>query len=192
MRRRGVDAGIDAGIDAAVYRSCCLNDANSIDENRTNAKCCSLSNRGNTVRGSAKVVEISMALHGTCVTHSIRTPSALHPHSIRTPSASALHPHPYSIRIRTSSAGPLPLKNCIALLLSTNCLANMRPPVNALLRKWHDKLSLSRQSPPSWYRGRLREELLERRNASCHMLKLSETADVFFTIIRARYNGFPI
>jgi hypothetical protein len=76
--------------------------------------------------------------------------------------------------------------------MSTNRPGNMRSLVNALLRKWHDKLSLSRHSPPSWYRDRLREELLERRNATCPMLKLSETADVFFTIIRARYDGFPI
>jgi hypothetical protein len=53
-------------------------------------------------------------------------------------------------------------------------------------------LGLSRQSPPSWYRDRLREELRERRMAETPWQKLSETSDVFFSISRARYDGFPI
>ena len=61
-----------------------------------------------------------------------------------------------------------------------------------LLRRWHGMLGLSRQSPKSWYRDRLREELRERRAASTPLQKLSETSDVFFSIIRARYDGFPV
>jgi hypothetical protein len=79
-----------------------------------------------------------------------------------------------------------------AVLHSTKRQNNMPSPVNALLRRWHGKLGLSRQSPPSWYRDRLREELLERRNAKTSWQKLSETSDVFFAISRARYDGFPV
>lgn len=68
----------------------------------------------------------------------------------------------------------------------------MPSPVNAFLRCWHARLGLPRQSPPSWYRDRLREELLERRTAKTSLQKLSETSDVFFAISRARYDGFPV
>lgn len=63
---------------------------------------------------------------------------------------------------------------------------------DALLRRWHRMLGLSRQSPPSWYRDRLREELQERRAAETILERLSETSDVFFTISRAQYDGFSI
>jgi hypothetical protein len=53
-------------------------------------------------------------------------------------------------------------------------------------------LGLSRQSPPSWYRDRLQEELRERRIAETFWQKLGETSDVFFAISRARYDGFPV
>lgn len=69
---------------------------------------------------------------------------------------------------------------------------SMRSPVNTLLKSWYGRLGLLHQSPPSWYRDRLREELLERRTAKTSWRKLSETSDVFFTISRARYDGFPI
>jgi hypothetical protein len=52
-------------------------------------------------------------------------------------------------------------------------------------------LGLSRQSQ-SGCRDRLREELHELRNATTPSLKLSETPDVIFSIVRARYDGFPI
>lgn len=68
----------------------------------------------------------------------------------------------------------------------------MRLTVDALLRRWHGMLGLSRQSPPSWYRDRLREELRERRTAKTPLQKLSETSDVIFSISRARYDGFPV
>jgi len=68
----------------------------------------------------------------------------------------------------------------------------MRPTVDVLLRRWHGMLGLSRQSPPSWYRDRLREELQERRIAKTPWQKLSETSDVFFSISRAQYDGFPV
>jgi hypothetical protein len=61
-----------------------------------------------------------------------------------------------------------------------------------LLRRWHRMLGLSRQSPRSWYRDRLREELVERRAANTPLQKLSKTSDVFFSISRARCDGFPI
>ena len=53
-------------------------------------------------------------------------------------------------------------------------------------------LNLSRQSPSSWYRDRLREELLEHRVARTPLQKLSEASDVFFSISRAQYDGFPV
>lgn len=69
------------------------------------------------------------------------------------------------------------------------------PPTNAteaLLFRWHRLLGLARQSPPSWYRDRLREELCERRAATTLCGRLSETSDVLFSISRARYDGHPI
>ncbi|KAJ3863985.1 uracil phosphoribosyltransferase-domain-containing protein [Lentinula novae-zelandiae] len=53
-------------------------------------------------------------------------------------------------------------------------------------------LGLQRQSPPSWYKDRVREELHERRAATTSLQKLSETSDVFFAIIRANYDGFAV
>ncbi|KAK6498287.1 hypothetical protein TWF506_004526 [Arthrobotrys conoides] len=68
----------------------------------------------------------------------------------------------------------------------------MRPTIEALLKRWHRMLGLARQSPPSWYRDRVREELRERRAARTRLQRLSETSDVFFSISRARYDGFPV
>lgn len=68
----------------------------------------------------------------------------------------------------------------------------MRPTATRLLRRWHEMLGLSRQSPPSWYRDRIREELWERRNATTRWRKLSETSDVLFSISRAHHDGFPV
>ena len=68
----------------------------------------------------------------------------------------------------------------------------MRPTGAALLKRWHGMLNLSRQSPSSWYRDRLREELQEHRVAKTSWQKLSEASDVFFSISRARYDGFPV
>ncbi|KFY67434.1 hypothetical protein V496_01625 [Pseudogymnoascus sp. VKM F-4515 (FW-2607)] len=67
----------------------------------------------------------------------------------------------------------------------------MRPTCEAVLGRWHRMLGLPRQSPP-WYRDRLREELQERRTANTPWQKLSEASDVFFSISRARYDGFPV
>ena len=53
-------------------------------------------------------------------------------------------------------------------------------------------LRLAQQSPPSWYRNRIREELRERRAAHTAWQKLSETSDVFFSILRAQHDGYPI
>ena len=61
-----------------------------------------------------------------------------------------------------------------------------------ILRVWHRFLGLNRQTSLIWHRDRLREELRERREAPNLLLKLSETADVFFSISRAKYDGFAI
>ncbi|KAK6512646.1 hypothetical protein TWF481_001527 [Arthrobotrys musiformis] len=71
-------------------------------------------------------------------------------------------------------------------------LPKMRFTTDNILKPWFKMLGLSRQSPPTWYRDRIREELLERRVAKTRLHKLSETSDVFFAISRARYDGFPI
>ena len=68
----------------------------------------------------------------------------------------------------------------------------MRSIGDALLRRWHRMLGLPRQSPPSWYRDRLQEELEECRLAVTPIERLSETSDVYFATIRARYDGFPV
>lgn len=60
------------------------------------------------------------------------------------------------------------------------------------LRRWHRMLGLSPKYPRSWHRDRLREELRERRVATTALQKLSETSDVFFSISRARCDGFHI
>ena len=62
----------------------------------------------------------------------------------------------------------------------------------SFLRWWLQRLNLPKQSPPAWYRDRLREELKERRAATTSLRRLSETADVYFTCSRAEYDGFPL
>ncbi|KAF8878148.1 hypothetical protein CPB85DRAFT_189020 [Mucidula mucida] len=64
--------------------------------------------------------------------------------------------------------------------------------LDSFLRRWHRMLGLRIQSPPSWYKDRVREELRERRTATTRIHTLSETSDVFFSILRARYDGFPV
>jgi hypothetical protein len=61
-----------------------------------------------------------------------------------------------------------------------------------LISKWLTHLNLARQTPQAWHRARLREELLERRRAVTPLARLSESSDVFFTLHRARHDGFPI
>ena len=68
----------------------------------------------------------------------------------------------------------------------------MRPTGYVLLRRWHTVLGLSRHSPQSWYRDRIREELRERRTADTLWQKLSEASDVFFSISRAQHDGYPV
>ncbi|KAF2844497.1 hypothetical protein T440DRAFT_494065 [Plenodomus tracheiphilus IPT5] len=48
-----------------------------------------------------------------------------------------------------------------------------------ILHRWIGVLKLAQQSPPSWYRSRLREELQERRIANPGWQRLSESSDVF-------------
>jgi hypothetical protein len=68
----------------------------------------------------------------------------------------------------------------------------MNTTIELLLRRWHQFLNLPRQTPPSWYRHRLYEELRERKAAKRFRSRLSETSDVFFSISRAKYDGFPV
>ncbi|TLD08141.1 hypothetical protein PspLS_11961 [Pyricularia sp. CBS 133598] len=60
---------------------------------------------------------------------------------------------------------------------------------DTLLRQWHALLALPRQPSAAWQRARLHEELAERRAAATRISQLSETADVVFTISRARHDG---
>ncbi|KAH7304155.1 hypothetical protein B0I35DRAFT_445593 [Stachybotrys elegans] len=64
----------------------------------------------------------------------------------------------------------------------------MRSTPQRLLLRWHGLLQLPRQTH-SWYRARLQEEIRERRLATTRWEKLSETADVFYTISRAHSDG---
>ncbi|OKL62234.1 hypothetical protein UA08_02343 [Talaromyces atroroseus] len=74
------------------------------------------------------------------------------------------------------------------------------PPVHLIPRSSGQNLRLSEvnkrikycQSQASWHQCRLREELQERRRAEAGWPKLSETADVLFSIKRAQYDGFPL
>jgi hypothetical protein len=59
-------------------------------------------------------------------------------------------------------------------------------------RWWIARLRLARQAPPTWYRDRLREELRERYAARTAWETLSETSDVYFTILRAQHDGCPV
>ena len=68
----------------------------------------------------------------------------------------------------------------------------MRSIGDTMVLRWYRMLRLPRQSPPSWYRDRLREELQERRTAETPLRKLSETSDVLFSSIRAQHDGFPV
>jgi hypothetical protein len=68
----------------------------------------------------------------------------------------------------------------------------MKPKCRALLSRWHAMLGLTRQETRSWHQDRVKEELMERRAAKTPLQKLSETSDVFFSLLRARYDGFPI
>lgn len=60
-----------------------------------------------------------------------------------------------------------------------------------VLTKWHGILNL-RRYPPSFHRARLAEELLEQREATTYISRLSETSDVLFTTSRARHQGSPV
>lgn len=68
----------------------------------------------------------------------------------------------------------------------------MHEKLDPFLRRWYNMLRLAKHSPPSWYQDRLRDELLELQQAVTRIDKLSETSDVFFASIRARYDGFSV
>lgn len=63
--------------------------------------------------------------------------------------------------------------------------------MSSFLTRWHRMLALPRKSS-AWHHERLQEELEERRLAISRVEKISETADVIFTISRAHHEGFPI
>jgi hypothetical protein len=69
---------------------------------------------------------------------------------------------------------------------------NVHSTIENILRLWHRRLALTRQTKSSWHRDRLREELKERRHAGSYWKRLSETSDVLFSISRARHDGHPI
>jgi hypothetical protein len=79
---------------------------------------------------------------------------------------------PWAVLIRTAKASDL----------------SMRSTVQNILLRWHRFLRLP-QHPRSWYKDRLREEICERRLARTTLEKLSETADVFYVLSRAQYDG---
>ncbi|KAI0401089.1 hypothetical protein F4802DRAFT_601363 [Xylaria palmicola] len=60
------------------------------------------------------------------------------------------------------------------------------------LCQWHRILNLPTQSPPSWYSDRYHEELEELEDAKSRLEKISEESDVFFTLSRAKYDGYPV
>jgi hypothetical protein len=59
---------------------------------------------------------------------------------------------------------------------------------DAFAQWWLCRLRLQRQSSVSWHRDRIREELLERRQARHALLILSETCDILFSFARARHD----
>ncbi len=61
-----------------------------------------------------------------------------------------------------------------------------------LRHRWHTVFGLPRKTLRPWHRARIREEFQERSEARSCLLRLSETADVVFSISRARHDGFPI
>lgn len=67
----------------------------------------------------------------------------------------------------------------------------MRPSL-VVLHRWIAMLRLAQQSPSSWYRSRLREELQERRIANPGWQRLSESSDVLFSILRAQHDGHSV
>lgn len=79
----------------------------------------------------------------------------------------------------------------IVFLTIPNSPQLMRSMMQRLLLRWHGFLHLPRH-PQRWYRDRLREEIRERRLAITPCQKLSETADVFYIISRAQYDGYRL
>ncbi|KAH7107905.1 hypothetical protein BKA62DRAFT_206 [Auriculariales sp. MPI-PUGE-AT-0066] len=60
------------------------------------------------------------------------------------------------------------------------------------LQRWCTLLGLQRQTPASWHRARVREELAERHAARSTLERLSETSDVLFALARATHDGYPL
>ncbi|KAL4964408.1 uncharacterized protein BDV14DRAFT_200934 [Aspergillus stella-maris] len=60
------------------------------------------------------------------------------------------------------------------------------------LRTWHAHLSLPRISNRTWHLARLSEELAERAAANTRLSRLSETADILFTLSRASHDRVSI
>ncbi|KAI1197352.1 hypothetical protein F5X97DRAFT_324568 [Nemania serpens] len=60
---------------------------------------------------------------------------------------------------------------------------------NIILRPWYTLLGLPLNLSPEWHHDRVREELIEYREAKTWLEALSEASDVFFSISRAKYDG---
>lgn len=68
----------------------------------------------------------------------------------------------------------------------------LRHASSALSKRWFRFLDLPRQSSPSWYHDRIKEEIEELRAAETYLEKLSEASDVVFAFERARNDGCPV
>lgn len=60
---------------------------------------------------------------------------------------------------------------------------------DAFTQWWLSCLRLQQQIIVSWHRDRIKEELLERRQAWSALSRLSETSDVLFSFSYARYDS---
>jgi hypothetical protein len=64
--------------------------------------------------------------------------------------------------------------------------------LNAFLGYLHRTFRLPRESPRSWHKGRLNEELQELREAGTLVETIIEATDVLFTISRAARSGYAM
>lgn len=67
-----------------------------------------------------------------------------------------------------------------------------QPYADSLIRNWYRKLELARHPTAAWYRERHQGEKDEYNEASTRVEKLSEKSDVYFALLRGKYDGFPI
>ena len=135
-------------------------------------------------RSIVKLCPRNYIIEASCALHPVLSPTASPP---LCPLCFIL---PLSILPQSTQRSTTPQRR--PLHKSNRQMKRCTTTVDALLRLWHGMLGLPRQSPSSWYRDRVQEELRERRIATTPWQKLSETSDVFFSISRAQYDGFPV